>query len=1011
MNFIQFRLVAAASLLFIVLGFGTAETSQPDEVIDLRKSVLNNETAYIPPQCYTKTEGAGKRVYNPCYVCHTRSQEPNYINDDDLQLEYSLPEPGLANPWHNLFEDRRQRLKAIGDQEILNYIQKDNYRNDAGEIILAKKLTSLPTQWDYNGNGRWDGYTPDCYFNFDQEGFDLSPDGTESGWRAFAYYPFPGTYWPTNGSTDDILIRLADSLRKNRDGTFDREVYRLNLAIVEAVVNQRNIAINPVDEAKYSVDFDKDGRLGTAHTVVYDWAPQEGRTMSFVGQAKEELASGTIHMAAGLFPEGTEFLQSVRYIGIDDQGGISLANRMKELRYMRKRSWQTYAKLEERALAEMKERDDFPDRISQFIGNAEQGVNNGDGWLLQGFIEDRNGSLRPQSFEETVYCTGCHGGVGITTDSVFGFPRKLDHSHYRKGWYHWNQKGLTGLSEPKIEIRGGGVFYEYSYYIMYNKSGNEFRDNQEIVAKFYNPDATVREDMIDLLHDDISILLNPSAERALALNKAYRTIVEDQDFNFGREVTLMPLKTVHEKVAQNQSTGVEQPTNTQKFGGRFGPDFMAKASALEPLHPSIAGKGMAGPSGISYEADWQGIIHKSRYTIDIPGVHFTFPRRLTLPTRVIVPVGKNPACLTCHRVPYPTVPGNGVAVEQLELPSLAKKSIQPAGMRRLTTNKGQDQNGVWHPDGKMIAFISDRSGNSQIWLMKKEGSNQRQLTQGPAVHGWPNWSSDGTSIVAWSYDAASRTHGINMINVHDGTEHTLVSSMEALDRPVFHPDGKLVAYGARSKGNWDIWLVRVSDGKRTRLTTELQMESNPLWSTDGRFLSYKVAPATGIYSLTGQNFMTFDNGYSNPTIYSWNGPESVQMNHWSPDSRSIVYTAEVISDASGRDQVSYMAMISDLTLDKKSATASSSRLLADGRSLGDRGPVFSPDGNQVAFWAWNRNNTASIWLYDLRKKTSTSLTAGGFDMYPQWSPDGSTILFESFIDGQIDLVTLPIPST
>ncbi|MGD8212642.1 MAG: hypothetical protein PVH37_27965 [Desulfobacterales bacterium] len=135
------------------------------------------------------------------------------------------------------------------------------------------------------------------------------------------------------------------------------------------------------------------------------------------------------------------------------------------------------------------------------------------------------------------------------------------------------------------------------------------------------------------------------------------------------------------------------------------------------------------------------------------------------------------------------------------------------------------------------------------------------------------------------------------------------------------------------------------------------------------------------------------------------------MNHWSPDSRHIVYTAEVINDASGRDQVSYVAMISDLTLNKKSATASSSRLLAGGRSLGDRGPVFSPDGNQVAFWAWNRNNTASIWLYDLRKTTSTSLTAGGFDMYPQWSPDGSTILFESFIDGQFDLVTLPIPST
>jgi TolB protein len=295
--------------------------------------------------------------------------------------------------------------------------------------------------------------------------------------------------------------------------------------------------------------------------------------------------------------------------------------------------------------------------------------------------------------------------------------------------------------------------------------------------------------------------------------------------------------------------------------------------------------------------------------------------------------------------------------------------------------------------------------------MEKEGNNQRQLSQGSAVHGWPQWSPDGTAIVVWSYDPANRTHGVKIINVHDGTEHNLVTSREMLDRPAFHPNGDLVAYAAQWKGNWDIWLVRITDGKTIRLTNEPQMESNPLWSIDGKFLSYKVAPATGIYSLTGQNFMTFENGYENPSIHVWNGPESVQMNHWSPDGRKIAYTAEVISDTAGRDQVSYAAMVSDLNLDKKIATASSSRLLAKGCSLGDRGPVFSPDGNQVAFWAWNRNNTASIWLYDVQNATSSSLTSDGIDMYPQWSPDGSTILFESFIDGQIDLVTLPIPST
>ncbi len=68
---------------------------------------------------------------------------------------------------------------------------------------------------------KWSGYTPDCYFNFDDEGFDREYNGTYTGWRAFAYYPFLGTFWPTNGSTDDVLIRLSDSFRKKAGGEED----------------------------------------------------------------------------------------------------------------------------------------------------------------------------------------------------------------------------------------------------------------------------------------------------------------------------------------------------------------------------------------------------------------------------------------------------------------------------------------------------------------------------------------------------------------------------------------------------------------------------------------------------------------------------------------------------------------------------------------------------------------------------------------------------------------------
>jgi hypothetical protein len=100
---------------------------------------------------------------------------------------------------------------------------------------------------------------------------------------------------------------------------------------------------------------------------------------------------------------------------------------------------------------EIKERNDFPDRLKLPIGNLEDGISNGKDWVLQGFIEDAAGILRPQTFEESSSCIGCHGGIGATIDSSFSYARKLDVSAFQRGWFHWSQKDLKGINEPKKE--------------------------------------------------------------------------------------------------------------------------------------------------------------------------------------------------------------------------------------------------------------------------------------------------------------------------------------------------------------------------------------------------------------------------------------------------------------------------------------------------------------------------------------------------------------------------------
>jgi len=397
---------------------------------------------------------------------------------------------------------------------------------------------------------------PDARFQFDDEGFDRDPQGRLTGWRAFGYYPFPSTFWPTNGSTGDVLIRLPEVFRTGLDGKPDLRVYKTNLAIVESLLKETDIPIDPIEESQLGgVDLDKDGTIGTASRITYDWAPLKERFMWYVGRALEEQKAGRVHVAAGLFPEGTEFLQTVRYVHVDESGDNRLSPRMKELRYARKRRWVNYADLEQQAFAEVKEKVAFPDRLRTVRGNLELGVSNDQGWTYAGMIEDTQGELRPQTYEELVFCVGCHGGVGATRDGIFSFYRKFDPATaHRRGWYHWSQKGLRGTPE---RIRSDGK-PEYAFYLKTNGAGDEYRGNDEVLESFFDPDGQLKPERLERLRTDIATLLFASPQRAMVLNKAYWTIVRDQGFLAGRDATLVPMIQVHPILRPDQATGVKE---------------------------------------------------------------------------------------------------------------------------------------------------------------------------------------------------------------------------------------------------------------------------------------------------------------------------------------------------------------------------------------------------------------------------------------------------------------------
>lgn len=514
---------------------------------------LSNPAAYLPPQCYAATQDAPDgRTHNGCFACHQTPRAPNYTEDAEVQTVLSVARSAEENRWTNLLQPPKP--VELPEAELLAWIRSSNYVDERGNLKLAAVLAHPPAAWDGNGDGKWDGYTPDCWFQPDAEGFDHSPDGAMTGWRAFAYAPFPGMFWPTNGSAGDVFIRLPAAFRRDKTGRGSTAVYRINLAILEAFIRRMDVPLPPTDERELGSDLDGDGVLGVARHVAFVWPPKPERPFGYVGQAAALDRKKDGWPVAGLFPRGTEFLHSLRYLDVEG-GQVRMAARMKELRYMRKTRWLTYSDLQLAAEAEAREKTKRPDKLKVVLADVERGVGTGSGWLMQAFIEDPSGELRPQNVEETTACIGCHGGVGATTDSTFSFARKLDaRSAFQEGWYHWGQRGLKNIPEPKLADGQG----EYAHWLEQVGGGDDYRSNDEVEARFFRKDGTLEPDAVMALTKDISTLLVPSPRRALRLDRAYLALVKAQRFERGRDVVVGAPPKVRARLEQDGATGISE---------------------------------------------------------------------------------------------------------------------------------------------------------------------------------------------------------------------------------------------------------------------------------------------------------------------------------------------------------------------------------------------------------------------------------------------------------------------
>jgi TolB protein len=205
-----------------------------------------------------------------------------------------------------------------------------------------------------------------------------------------------------------------------------------------------------------------------------------------------------------------------------------------------------------------------------------------------------------------------------------------------------------------------------------------------------------------------------------------------------------------------------------------------------------------------------------------------------------------------------------------------------SGLSRLTDDPRSDAGPVWSPDGRAIAFHSNRAGRWDIFVMAADGSKQTRLTTDAGDDVLGGWSPDGQHLTFSSNrDGNWEVYAMRA----DGSSQTRLTRHPADDFvPSWSPDGRRIAFSSRRDGRLDIYTMAADGGGPVRMTTGGSSWA-PTWSPDGRRLAF-YAERDG-----DQEIYTVDATSGAETNLTRNPAKDDGLGRlsWSPDGEAIVY--------------------------------------------------------------------------------------------------------------------------
>jgi TolB protein len=189
--------------------------------------------------------------------------------------------------------------------------------------------------------------------------------------------------------------------------------------------------------------------------------------------------------------------------------------------------------------------------------------------------------------------------------------------------------------------------------------------------------------------------------------------------------------------------------------------------------------------------------------------------------------------------------GNGLQRLTNKIGSLYAPELSSNGERIIFTNHGNglwvmnpdgsnpraitfkdDIDPTWSPDGSMIAFASNRSGQRQLYVAKASGKNVEQVTDLNNMGGRSSWSPDGKKLVFYRGPAGDRD--IYVIHIDGSGLDRLTNGGDNLG-PSWSPDGQWITFTSFRDGNNEIYVMRADGSRETRLTNTFISDWQPRW--------------------------------------------------------------------------------------------------------------------------------------------------------------------------------------